>query len=115
MYILQPERDISGQLIFRENIEGWIRGKHVLLLMSSASTGGTIRKAKQAINYYGGIVVGISALFSIVTKIDDFPVYCLFDARDLPDYRSFKYDNCPLCREHVKVSAMVNGYGYSRL
>ena len=115
MYILQPEHDVNGQMIFRQNIEGWIRDKNCLLLLSSASTGATISKAAQTINYYGGKVVGISALFSIVTKIDGYPVYSLFDSSDIPDYRSYKYNECPMCKAQQKVYAIVNGYGYSKL
>ncbi len=115
MYILQPERDSSGQLIFRENIEGWIRDKNVLLLLSSASTGKTIHKATHTIKYYGGYVVGISALFSIVASIEGYPVHALFDLRDIPDYRSYKYDDCPMCKAQERVSAIVNGYGFSRI
>ncbi len=115
MYILKPEHDNSGQMIFRENIEGWIRGKNVLLLFSTVSTGRTIAQAAQSVNYYGGHVSGISALFSIVAKIDGYPVHALFDMTDLPDYRSYPYRECPMCKAQQRVRAMVNGHGYSKL
>ena len=115
MYILQPEHDSSGHIIFRDNIAGWIRYKNVLLLLSSASTGKSVTQAVNAINYYGGTVTGVSALFSLVDKVEDYPIHALFNREDIPDYRSHDPHDCPLCRAHEKVDAIINGFGFSRL
>ena len=60
IYIYTPEFDTSGQLIFRENSKMMIRGKHVLLLMASATAGKTVLRAAESIDLYGGEVVGIT-------------------------------------------------------
>ncbi len=39
IYVYSPEFDNRGQMIFRENSEMMIKGKHVLLLLASATTG----------------------------------------------------------------------------
>ncbi len=41
------------------------------------------------------------------------PINALFTAADIPDYRSYNPEDCPLCREGHKVDAFANGYGYS--
>ncbi len=115
MYILTPEYDLSGQMIFRRNLEPWVSGKNVLLLLATTTTGETIAKAGQSINYYGGIVVGIGAIFSAVNAVDGHPVHALFRASDLPDYRSYRVGDCPMCRAKQRVDAICNGFGYSPL
>ena len=54
IYVYSPEFDNKGQMIFRENSEMMIKGKHVLLILASATTGATILRAGESINYYGG-------------------------------------------------------------
>ena len=56
IYVYSPEFDNRGQMIFRENSEMMIKGKHVLLLLASATTGQTILRAGESIDYYGGTV-----------------------------------------------------------
>ncbi len=115
MYVVRPEHDISGHLIFRDNISLWIRKKNVLLLFSSTSTGKSVTQAINTVNYYGGVVTGISTLFSKVSRVYGFPVHSLFDMSDLPDYNSYDSHDCPLCRANQKLDAIVNGYGFSKL
>ena len=38
-YIISPEQHSGGQLIFRENYLSMIKGKHVLVLLATATTG----------------------------------------------------------------------------
>ena len=85
IYIYTPEFDNRGQMIFRENSEMMIKGKHVLLLLASATTGQTILRAGESIDYYGGTVVGITAIFSAPTKV------------------------------HIPIDAICNSFGYSVL
>ena len=40
-YIISPEQHSGGQLIFRENYLSMIKGKHVLVLLATATTGKT--------------------------------------------------------------------------
>lgn len=116
IYVVPPEYDNSGQMIFRENTAPMmIKGKHVLLVLASATTGGTIARAGECVNYYGGVVTGISAIFSAVNKVDGYPVHALFTTNDLPDYRAYSPHNCALCRNAVRIDAMCNSFGFSQL
>ena len=79
------------------------------------TTGKTALAAVDAIKYYGGIVVGISAIFATVEECDGHPVHSIFDPNDLGDYQSYKPHRCPICQRGEKIEALVNSYGYSAL
>lgn len=115
MYIISPEFNTNGQMIFRENNQSAVYGKNILLLVASATTGDTIRRSLDCIRYYGGEVRGISAIFSAVDKIDELPVYSIFKTKDLPDYKSYHINECPMCMAKQRLEAIVNGYGYMKL
>ena len=44
IYVVTPEYNSNSQMIFRDNIQPMIQGKHVIVLMASVTTGITIRK-----------------------------------------------------------------------
>ncbi len=113
MYITSPEYNISGQMMFRENNKHMINGKRVLILIDTATTGSTLKSAIGSIRFYGGTPIGISAIFSLATQIDNLPIRSLFSVRDLPDYKSFRPEECPLCQSQTPVDAICNGFGYS--
>ena len=115
LYVITPETDSDGQLIFRDNIQPMVRDKNVILLLASATTGRTIAKSLECIQYYGGKVQGISAIFSATTEIHGQQVNSIFDSSDFLGYKSYPKTDCPLCNESVKLDAIVNGYGYSML
>ncbi|MDO4475301.1 MAG: orotate phosphoribosyltransferase [Lachnospiraceae bacterium] len=115
MYIVSPEIHTGGQLIFRDNMQSMIANKHVLLLLASATTGITVKRALECIRYYGGIPEGAAALFSAVDSVEGFRVSTLFGPRDLPDYKSVHATECPLCKAGQKLDAIVNSYGYSKM
>ena len=114
-YGLTPEISQSGQMVFKESLLPWIRGKNVLLLLATATTGRTVAQAIETLRYYGAIISGISAIFSVATKICGLPVHSLFTKADLPEYNSWKQEDCPLCAAGVKVDAICNGYGFTPL
>ncbi len=115
MYITQPEYNVNGQMMFRDNNKHMISGKKVLILIDSATTGGTLKAALDSVRFYKGEIVGISAVFSIATQIEDIPIRALFTKRDFPDYASYTQDSCPLCKAGTAVDAICNGFGYSTL
>ena len=115
IYVYSPEFDNQGQMIFRENSKMMIKGKHVLLLLASATTGQTILRAGESIDYYGGTVVGITAIFSAPTKVFGQQIHSLYKISDLPDYRSYTASECKLCKEHIPIDAICNSFGYSVL
>lgn len=115
IYVVSPEYNSNGQMIFRDNIQPMITNKNIILLLASATTGKTIRRCLECINYYRGKVQGISAIFSAVNKIDNIDVDCIFHTTDIPDYCTYNYTECPFCKNNQKLDALVNSYGYSRI
>lgn len=115
IYIISPEFNSDGQLIFRENNQPAVFGKNVLLLVASVTTGNTVRKSLECIQYYGGKIQMINAIFSDVEDIDGFPIHSIFKTKDLPEYKKYSIDDCPFCKANQKIEAIINGYGYSKL
>lgn len=115
LYVITPEFDNNSQIIFRDNLQPMVKGKNILLLLASATTGRTIARSLECIRYYGGIIQGISAIFSAAKEIYGEPVHYIFSTEDIPDYQTFSPGECPHCKNNVKVDAIVNGFGYSEL
>ena len=115
IYITSPEFASSGQMMFRDNMQPMIRGKHVLIILASATTGLTLAGAVDTIRYYGGEVSGVSAIFSAAKTVYDIPIHSLFDTNDIPDYKSYSHTGCKLCEDKIPLDAICNGFGYSAL
>ena len=113
--VVTPEFDHTGQLIFRDNLIPMVQGKHVLILAASVTTGYTALGAIQAVDYYGGHVVGVASIFATTDKVGGYTVRSCFDPTDLPDYASHLAHECPQCQAGVKLDALINGHGYSKL
>lgn len=115
IYVLEPEYNANGQMIFRDNVQPMIRNKHVLVLMASVTTGNTAKRAMEAFEYYGGEMVGIAAVYRAMDEINGYPVRSVYSVQDLPDYESYDYRECPYCKRGRKLDALVNSFGYSVL
>ena len=107
IYVITPEFGNAGQLIFRDNYQPMIKGKNILILNGSITTGSTLSKTIESVLYYGGIIRGIAAIFSRVDSVAFLPVYSIFKAKDVPDYHSYPSNNCPLCQKKQKIDALV--------
>ena len=115
IYVLRENVGTSGKLIFRDNARFMLEGKNVLLLLASVTTGGTVRRGIECVQYYKGNVAGIAAIYSYQKEIDGIPVISLFDTNDIADYASYLPEECPMCREKRELDAVVDKYGYSAL
>ena len=115
IYVLEPEYGINNQMIFRDNTIGMIRGKHILILAASVTTGFTAKRAIEAIGYYGGHVAGIAGIYRAVDEVEGYPVRSIYSVTDLPDYASYDYRDCPYCKQGQKIDALVNSHGYALL
>ncbi len=113
MYIITPEFGPSGQMLFRENLKPMVKGKNVLLLLASVTTGQTIIRALRALRYYGAEIAGISAIFSAANSIAGKTINSLFTTADLPDYRKYEPENCSMCKAKKEIDAFANAFGYS--
>lgn len=111
--VISPEIS-NDKLLLRDNFLSYVKGKNVMLLTASATTGKDANSVVEGISYYGGIPVAVVSVFG-----GDFacpvPVYRLFGLEDIPDYSSNSPVDCPLCRQGVKVDAVINSYGYSKI
>ena len=115
IYVVTPEHTTGSQLIFRDNIASMIKGKNVLVLAASVTTGYTASAAVEAIKYYGGHVAGISSIFATVDNCAGYEVKAAFNPKDLQDYASYPAHQCPQCVAGEKIDALVNSFGYSKL
>lgn len=113
--VISPETSSTGQYIFRDNIQPMLEGKNVILLVATAATGQTLAKTAEAIKYYGAKVRGICSVFSVGNTCFGKPIYTLFSAKDIPDYRNTAADECPMCKNGQPVDALANPFGYSKL
>ncbi len=115
VYVVTPEMTGTSQIIFRDNLVPMIKGKHVLVLAVSVATGGTVKAAIEAIQYYGGEISGVAAIFSTSEECAGFSVNSVFNPNDLPGYFTVPSHECPLCKEGQKLDALINSYGFSKL
>ncbi len=118
--VITPE--ITKEKMFlRDNLVPYVKNKRVLLLTATATTGMTLKSALEGIVYYGGVPAGAATVFgdefgdSISAGGIAVPVERLFFAKDIGKYDSYSSTDCPLCKKGVKVDAVVNSYGYSKL
>ena len=114
-YVTAPEQDINGQMIFRDNTKLMVQGKNVLILSTSITTGVTLDKAIDSVEYYGGHVQGIASVFSFISKARGVEVNSIFGAKDMKGYASYDARVCPMCKAKQKIDAIVNGFGYSKM
>lgn len=115
IYVVTPEYNSNSQMIFRDNIAPMIEGKNIILLMASVTTGKTINKGMECIQYYGGRLQGIAAIFSAIDEENGMAVNAVFRKTDVPDYQTYDYRDCPYCKQGIKIDALVNGFGYSKI
>lgn len=115
IYVVTPEITSGNQFIFRDNIVPMISGKNVMVLAVSVASGKTAEAAIDAVKYYGGKVSGVSAIFSTAEECGGFPVRSVFDPKDLDNYYSYPSHECPLCKAGIKIDALINSYGFSKL
>lgn len=113
IYIITPEYSSAGQMLFRDNYLPMIKGKNVLLLLASATTGKTVTKAVQTLTYYGAAISGVSAVFSAANSVMGIPINSLFGIADIPDYKTYSFEGCALCKEQKPIDAFANAFGYS--
>lgn len=111
--VISPEIQ-NDKLLLRDNFLPYVKNKNVLLLTASATTGKDANSVVEGIKYYGGTPVGVATVFGGEFECP-VPVVKLFGSGDVSGYSSYYPANCPLCRQGVKVDAVVNSYGYSKI
>lgn len=112
--VITPEIS-NDKMILRDNLIRYIKGKNVLILVATATTGLTISCALNGIGYYGGTPVGAATIFGADFWIWNIPVVKLFGIENIPEYHSWSATECPLCKSGIKIEGLVNSYGYSKI
>lgn len=115
IFVASPMNNVNGQLIFQNNEHELIKNKNVLLLVSSVSSGKTVYRALDCLAYYGGKLIGISSLFAAVPNVYGHDVNAVFIGEDIPNYTFCRAADCKLCKEGMKLDAIVNYGGYTGL
>lgn len=115
--VVEPEYNSFNQMVFRDNVQPHVRNKRILVLMASITTGYTAKRGVAGTKYYGGNVVGVAGIYRAVDQLEDksIKVSSIYSMKDLPDYQSYDYNDCPFCKEGRRLDALVNSYGYSKL
>lgn len=115
IYIITPEQNSVGQLMFRDNYLPMIRNKNILVLLATATTGKTVLTALECIEYYGGKIAGVSSIFSAAREIRGQHVNTIFTTEDIPSYATYSASECPMCKANEQINAIINSYGYAKL
>ncbi|MCR4842283.1 MAG: hypothetical protein K5840_03350, partial [Eubacterium sp.] len=113
IYVITPDENSLHQFMFRSTDRMGVGGKNCLILAGILTTGETISRIAECIEYYGGMNVGVAAIFSTMDMVDGLRVFKVFDPDDLPGYATYKIGECPYCAKGIKVEAIVNGAGYA--
>lgn len=111
--VITPEIK-DDRLILRDNFLPYVKNKRVLILTASITTGKDVKSVAEGVKYYGGEAVGAATVFGADLNLG-VPVAKIFSADEVPDYISYFPAECPMCKRGMKVDAVVNSYGYSKI
>ncbi|MDR1400059.1 MAG: hypothetical protein LBJ41_09075 [Treponema sp.] len=113
--LLTPMLSADGHFIFHQNVREKIKNRNVVLMVASLSTGATADRMLECLSYYGCKLVGISAIFSVYPEASGKKIHSLFDCADIPDYHFYTPAECRMCQEGIKIDAIINSQGYTKL
>lgn len=113
--VLTPIRNMNGQLMFPKNEIEHLKDKRVILLVTSVSSGRTVCRALECLEYYGGTLVGVSALFAALPEVCGQKMDALFTSADIPGYHFGRPTSCEMCQQGLPLDAILTGDGYMDL
>ncbi len=109
--VMTPEFDASGTMVVRDAIKDKFKGKNVLIILATAMHGMTIKRVLKTVEEYGGNILGISVIFSLVDEIEGHPVNSIFTSADLPDFKLVEEAECEACKNKEPLDGIINHYG----
>jgi hypothetical protein len=118
IHVVTPISNINRKLMFQNNMQELIVNRNIILLVSSIASGMTLSSALECLSYYGGILVGISALFNACSECSEKheqEVHSMFTNEDIPGYQIFSPSECPMCKEGNKLDAIIVHDGYIKI
>ena len=113
IFVVTPISNNIGNFSFQSSMIKKVRDKHTLLITATISSGRTLDAALDCLSYYGARVVGISALFTLPSKIDEYDIHTLFSKDDIPGYALFGSRDCDMCRDGLPLDALISSEGYA--
>ena len=115
IHVVTPQVNSNNQLTISSDMQPYVTGKNVLLLLSTVSTGRSLARAVECIRYYGGNLAGIASIFSAIGESGGLPVRSIFTSSDLSGYNSYRSDECPFCRNGRKLDGFITTAGYTEI
>jgi len=115
IHIVTPITGVNGNLVFQGSTVEWIADRNILLLVATISSGNTVKKALECLSFYGGKVIGISTLFLSSREKQDDMVRALFTAELIDDYRIWAPGDCEMCKNDIKLDAIISSEGYTKI
>ncbi len=113
--VMTPIQSVGGQLIFLPSARKYIEGQNTILLLASVSSAKTASQALECLSYYGGVLVGILALFSAESSVLGHEIFSIFTSADIGGYYSARAEHCELCKAGRSLDAIVTNRGYTEL
>ena len=113
--IVTPDFDDSGALLVTDDFQKMLKGKNILILLATAMQGKTLGRILSTVSEYGGHIIGISVIFSMVDSLDGYPVNAVFSREDIPDFELSNDKGCELCGKKVPVDGIITRYGLRKI
>lgn len=115
IHVVTPVNNVNRQLIFHNNTQELIDEHNIILLVSSISSGITLKSALECLSYYNGKIAGVSALFNAFPEKSEQVIHSLFTSKDIPEYETFKPRQCEMCKAGRKLDAIIMPGGYTKI
>jgi len=111
VYGIYTEKDSENNQVFKRGYDAFVKGKNTLILEDLTTTGGSVKKAVNAVRKAGGKVVGVCVMVNRDPGlVNSKSIGAPFSALAVYRAKSYEENDCPLCAKGVPVNTKV-GHG----